>query len=76
MGFSYVETRELRAVVGVGLSLHPEGKKGRLVRTGYRHPVGADNVSKHLGGCATLSKYKKVPITRHNPTFIADNVYT
>ena len=35
-------TRALRALVGVGLSLDPEGKKGRLVRTGCWHLVGAD----------------------------------
>ena len=36
-------TRALRVLVGVGLSLDPEGRKGRLVRTGCWHLVGADN---------------------------------
>ena len=36
-------TRALRALVGVGLSLDPEGRKGKLVRTGCWHFVGADN---------------------------------
>ena len=30
-------TRALPALVGVGLSLDPEGKEGRLVRTGCWH---------------------------------------
>ena len=35
----YIKTRALCALVGVGLSLDPEGKKDRLVCTGYWHSV-------------------------------------
>ena len=41
----------------------PQGEKGGLLRIGLYLSVGADNVTKHVGGCAALGRHKKVPIT-------------
>ena len=48
-----------RALVGVGLTLHPERKNARLVRTCPAVGVSADSISSILDGCVACYTYYK-----------------